>query len=217
MKKKTANIEEELNFREEYFVLGKELCDRILVNSDLPFRQVVIAVGGESGCGKSTTAVCLEREFIQNGITCNTLHMDSYFKLPPKDNHKNRVKSLKNVGPQEINMSLINQHIAAFKNGKEKITIPVVNYVENSFSEKELDLADVEVLIVEGVYSFLLENINHKIFLSRTYHDTFQNRLKRTREDHEPLIELILEIEHSIVSPMLYEADFVIEKNYTVK
>ena len=95
MKKKTANIVEELNFREEYFVLGKELCDRIMINSDLPFGKIVIAVGGESGSGKSTTAVCLEREFMQNGITCISLHMDSYFKLPPKDNHKNRVASLK--------------------------------------------------------------------------------------------------------------------------
>lgn len=215
--KKQTNINEELSFREEYYALGKELCDRILENSDLTSGKLVIAIGGESGSGKSTTAICLEKELIEKGIGCNTLHMDSYFNLPPNDNHQKRVVSLDNVGPHEVNISLLNDHIVSFLDGKKNITIPVVDYKANLFTKKVLDLTKLEILIVEGVYSFLLENLNHKIFLSRTYHDTHQNRIKRNRESYEPLIESVLEIEHKIVSPMLEEADLVIMKNYSIK
>ncbi len=215
--KGTDNIEEEFNFKDEYYLLGKALCERIIDHTNHSFQKTVIVIGGESGCGKSTTAFCLEKELMAKGFNCTTVHMDSYFILPPKDNHQNRMESLNNVGPHELDMPLLNEHIIAFKSNKKNITIPVVNYRENIFSEKDLDLSNTEVLIIEGVYSFLLKNIDHKIFLSRTYRETFQNRIKRTREDYDPLIELVLEIEHKIVSPLIDKADFVIDKNYSIK
>lgn len=212
--KKAENIGEQLLIRDEYFVLARALYQQLSGVSNL--QKKVIAIGGESGCGKSTTAICLERELAKNGVPCSTLHMDSYFKLPPKDNHQNRVLSLENVGPQELNMELLNMHTRAFKDGVDSIVIPVVSYEENCFAEKELDLSNTQVLLVEGVYSFLLENVDRKIFLSRTYHDTKHNRLKRTREKHNPLTELILEIEHKIVAPQINEADYIINKDYSL-
>lgn len=215
--KKGLNINENLDIRDEYYVLGKKLHNRILELTKSPIEKLVIAIGGESGCGKSTTAVCLEKEFVDSGINSTTLHMDSYFKIPPKDNHQNRVKSLKNVGPHEVNIMLLNKQIEAFKNDDTNLEIPVVNYEENRFTTKRIDLSGVDVLIVEGVYSFLLDNIDHKIFLTRTYHDTYKNRRKRTRENYDPFIEQILEIEHNIVSPMIEDADLIIMQNYVLK
>lgn len=210
------NISEELNIREEYYALGIELCDRILDNNMLDIGKIVIAVGGESGSGKSITAICLEKEFIKRGINCITLHMDSYYKLPPKDNHQNRLKSLDNVGAHELNMQLLDDQINAFREGHKSITVPVVNYVENSFSTKKIDLSQIRVLLIEGVYSFLVKNTDKKIFLSRSYHETFQNRIKRTREEYDPFVETVLEIEHKIVSPLIADADLVITKDYSI-
>ncbi len=214
--KKRLNIEEELNIREEYYTLGVELCDRIMGDNNSTVKKIVIFIGGESGSGKSTTAICLDKEFNKRGITCTTLHMDSYYKLPPKDNHQNRLKSLSNVGAHELNMKLLDDQIIAFKEGQKSITVPIVNYTENSFSNKELDLSNLDVLIIEGVYSFILRNADHKIFLSRTYHDTMEKRKQRTRETYDPFVETVLEIEHKIVSPLISDADFIINKDYSI-
>lgn len=212
-----SNIAEELNFREEYFDLGRELFGRILTANELGGRKLVIAIGGESGCGKSTTAYCLQKEFLANGFPCTTLHMDSYFIRAPKDNHQFRVKNIDSVGPQELNMDLLNEHINAFKNFEASFTIPVVSYKENRFFDKTLQVLDIDVLIIEGVYSFLCENLDQKIFINRTYHETHHNRKQRTREDYDPIVEAILEIEHQIVHPMIQQADFVVDKDYSVR
>ena len=215
--KKPVNIGEQIVLRKEYFVLAKKLFASLKNSRSSSQKKIVIAIGGESGCGKSTTAICLEREFIENNIKCTTLHMDSYFKLPPKDNHLNRLKNIENVGPHEINMSLLNNHIIAFKTNKAKITIPNVIYSANTFSHSEINLSDIQVLIIEGVYSFLLQGIDYKVFLSRTYIDTLQNRIKRNREKYDPFIEKILQIEHEIVLPLANEADYTIDQNYMLK
>ena len=214
--KKSLNIKEDIAISEEYSTLSKQLCELILTKGVEPIGKVVIAVGGESGSGKTTTAVCLEEAFADKGIVSTTIHMDSYFKLPPKENHQKRIVDFSNVGPQEINMNLMNDHIASFKANVDNITIPVLNYKLNQFTEEKLDLSNVSVLIVEGVYSFLLDGLDHRVFMSRSYKDTYQNRIKRTRENYDPRVELILDIEHKIVSPLIENSDFIINKDYEV-
>lgn len=215
--KRDLNIGEKLSFREEYFSLANELCEMILKNSELPLYRNVVAIGGESGCGKSTTAFCLEQKFNEKGIHAMTLHMDSYFHLPPKDNHQNRLENLENVGPHELNMELLNSHVEAFKIGNKVIEIPIVNYVENNFTMKVLNIENVNILIIEGVYAFLMKDLDHKIFLNRTYKDTFHNRKNRTRENYDPFVEVILEREHKFVLPMAKDADYIIDKNYSIQ
>ncbi len=210
------NIGEDLAIKSEYFILTKSLVGKVLSEHTLSKQKVIIGIGGESGSGKSTTAYCLEHELTQQGFKSSTIHMDSYFKLPPQDNHQQRIKSLKNVGPQEVNMMLLNSHLKAFTNNQESIKIPVVSYEKNSFSSRHIDLSDLNVLIIEGVYAFLLDHLDLRVFLKRTYRDTLEDRRKRTREHYDPLIESILDIEHNIVSPMIADADYVIEKNYTI-
>ena len=210
-------IRESLNIKDEYFSLAKELFSRIHKEGHLNERKVVIAVGGESGSGKSITSICLQKEMSKEKIGCAILHMDSYFKLPPKENHKNRLKNLENVGPHEVNMQLLNSHLASFKKGDSVLEVPVVNYEENKITKIKSVISDVNILIVEGVYSFMLENLDLKIFMSRTYRDTLKNRIQRTRENYSPVIEDILEIEHQIVKSMRKDAEFIIKKNYTLE
>lgn len=210
------NIGEDLAIKSEYFTLTKSLISKALTKHTLSKQKVIIGIGGESGSGKSTTAYCLEHELTQQGLKSATIHMDSYFKLPPQDNHQQRIKSLKHVGPQEVNMALLNTHLKAFSNNQESIEIPVVSYQQNSFSSRHIDCSDINVLIIEGVYVFLLDHLDLKVFLKRTYKDTLEDRRKRTREHYDPLMESILDIEHKIVSPLIAQADYVIEKNYTI-
>jgi len=211
------NIVEELEIRSEYFDLARSLVEKLVAAGDLSAPKSIIAIGGESGSGKSTTAFCLENELKEKGINTITLHMDSYFKLPPRDNHEKRVQSLDNVGPKEVDLEKLNSHISAFKDAASFIEIPVVNYKDNNFSYNNTDVSEFQVMIVEGVYVFMLENIDAKISLIRTYKDTLASRMKRTRESYQPLVESILEIEHDIVSPAIATADYIIDKNYQIQ
>lgn len=214
--KSTINIQEEIIIRDEYQMLSNEICQKILSKEVLPISKIILAIGGESGSGKTTTAICLEKALSGKGIDSTTIHMDSYFKLPPKENHLKRIEDLSHVGPQEIDMALLNHHLKTFKKGENSIRIPVLNYTMNLFTHETLDLSKIKVLIVEGVYSFLLEEVDHKIFMARSYKDTYQNRIARTRETYDPLVELILEIEHNIVSPLIRQSDFIINKDYSI-
>lgn len=210
------NIVEELNIKSEYYDLAKDLYSKMQAANTLTKSKLTIAIGGESGSGKSTTAYCLQKELDNHGVRSVILHMDSYFKLPPKDNHKQRIRSLDCVGPQEVDLNKLNEHISSFRNNTKEIQVPIVSYEDNKFTSRKVNLNTIDVLIIEGVYSFMLENLDLKLFLERTYKDTFQNRIKRTRENHEPLIESILEIEHEIVISLKINADYIIGKDYRI-
>lgn len=211
------NIVENIEIRKEYLDLAKSLTKRLKSDGALDVPNCVIAIAGESGSGKSTTALCLEKELKEEGKSTIILHMDSYFHLPPKDNHKKRIQDLNNVGPEEIDLEKLNHHISVFKEEGEFVEIPIVNYRNNHFISHRVDISKFEVLIVEGVYALLLENIDLGVFLERTYHDSLSQRKQRTREDYEPIVESVLQIEHSIVRPTITSADYIIDKNYQLR
>ena len=209
-------IKEEIEIKEEYAQLGAQICSTVLPLARLKNRTVV-AVCGESGSGKTVTATSLKMQLNKNGVSSYTLHLDSYFKLPPKENHKNRLLGLECVGAKEVNLALLQKHVDLFKDGVHQITIPVVDYVNSCFENLELQLNKVDVLIIEGVYSFLLDGVNFGIFMERNYLQTKEIRKQRKREVYDAYVEQILEIEHSIIAPLIKKADMVIDTNYTIR
>lgn len=209
-------IKEEIEIKKEYAKLGAQICNTVLPLARLKDKTVV-AVCGESGSGKTVTAKSLKMQLRDNGVSSCILHLDSYFKLPPTDNHKQRLAGLEWVGAEEVNLELLQKHVDAFKEGADNIKVPVVDYINNCFEEIVLGLKHEDVLIIEGVYSFLLEGINFGIFMERNYLQTKENRQKRSREVYDSYVEQILEIEHKIIAPLIKKADMVIDVNYIIR
>jgi uridine kinase len=175
-----------------------------------------ISIGGESGCGKSTLSVALRQVLEQHGYNAIIFHMDDYFHLPPASNHNNREKDLKNVGPHEVDLSLLQEHVNAFKNGQTVITKPLVYYAENEIRQEVIDFSGYKILIVEGTYTPLLK-VDLKIFMERNYHDTHQNRIERARDPLTPFVESVLEIEHNIIKQFGASTQIMVDKNYDIK
>ena len=209
-------IKESILLKEEYFDLSKQLVEMLNKNSLLDKDKLVIGICGESGSGKSVTAKCLQIELGKRNISSFILHQDSYYLLPPKDNHQKRKLDLSWVGSNEINKALLQSHIEQFKSHQEKIIVPVVDYEKNIFIEQQTNIKGKSVLIVEGVYSFLLDHLDYKIFMERTYKETLSKRKKRNREVYDPFVEQVLDIEQSIVKPLNDLADLVVAKNYSL-
>ena len=78
-------------------------------------------------------------------------------------------------------------------------------------AEETVSLEGVNVVIAEGTYTSILEKIDFRAFIDRTYHDTLKHRKKRARDPAEgEFINRVLEIEHEIISAHKARADIVL-------
>jgi len=183
-----------------------------LLQEDLIKNRICIAVAGESGSGKTSLAHALrldiEKKLNRKGFV---FHIDDYFFLPPKDNHNNRLKDLKNVGAHEVNLNLLDQQIKAFLTSQtSSLEKPLVIYEENRIIEEMVNPKAYDFCIVEGTYTMLLEEPAFKIFINKTYKETRANRLERARDVMDDFNEKVLQIEHDIISKQSKFADMII-------
>lgn len=177
----------------------------------------LMSIGGESGCGKSTLSIALKEIFAEQGIKCFILHMDDYFHLPPTSNHFQRLEDINHVGPQEVDLDLLQNHINRIESGEKEIIKPLIHYKENDKRTEIFTTGDKDVVIIEGTYVSQLDNIDSRIFMSRTYQDTRENRINRARDPISPFIEDVLQIEHTIIKKHLELADILVDIDYNIK
>ncbi|MCZ8203940.1 hypothetical protein [Gemmatimonas sp.] len=180
-------------------------------------RRLVIGVAGESGSGKSTTAAQLADALNARGIPTAFLNQDNYFIRPPRTNHEFRLTDLGAVGPHEVQLSLIDEHIAAFRAGHHEVRAPLVNYPANRFDEEVRDFSALQVLVVEGTYVLMLDGLDVRVFLEATHRDTHERRLARNRDAWEPIIDTILGIEHRLIAPQGAKAHWLIDAAFGLR
>ena len=179
----------------------------------------VIAIAGESGSGKTHMALALKAAFSALGQRALILHMDDFYILPPVLNHQNRLLGMQNVGPQEVDLQRMQEVLSQFKNGAQTVLTPVVHYYENKIEEISYQVEDVTVLIVEGTYSFYLEQTDFHLFMSRDYKQTRALREKRNRgnEVNDPFVELVLEKEHLLIRSKKSKANAWIDFDFNLR
>jgi len=186
--------------------------------TDKPTRYT-ISVAGESGSGKSETALAIAQKLRESGIDSIVLSQDDYFYLPPKSNHVKRKQDPEWLGPHaEVNLNILEYNLKDAIKGENDITKPLIDYNENSVEEIKISLAGIKVVIAEGTYTSLLKNVDTRIFIDRNRLETFEHRAKRNRgtEMQDPFTEQILLTEHKIIAGHKQLADVVITKDYQV-
>ena len=190
----------------------EHLADRI----DRSSRPYSISVAGESGSGKSEMAQALQEALSERSISAYVFQQDDYFVSPPKSNDARRREDISQVGIGEVGIDLLDQHLEMVRSGQTRLTKPLIEYDENRVGSEEVSLEEYSVLIAEGTYTSLLENIDTRVFIDRNRLETLENRMKRGREVIEPFLEQVLEIEHRIIAPHRERADVIISKDYDV-
>ena len=193
-----------------------QLVDHLAADHLLDGQRLVIGVAGESGSGKSTAAAQLADVLNARGIPSAFINQDNYFIRPPRTNHEFRLQDLANVGPQEVQLALISEHIEAFRAGGH-VTAPAVNYPENRFDTVTRDFAGLQVLIVEGTYVLMLAGLDVGVFLEATHRDTHERRMARNRDIWEPIIDTILDIEHRLIAPQAERAHWLIDRDFRLR
>jgi uridine kinase len=206
-------IGDNLTIKQHHLIPAKEIYQFIASKIG---DKYAVAIGGESGSGKSTLAVALKRVLEENGHKVYIFHMDDYFLLPPARNHQQRLNDIGHVGPQEVNLALLQKHINTVKHGMATFEKPLVYYKEDEIRSEHIDISSCDIILVEGTYVLDLE-VDLKIFLGRNYHDTLQDRIERARDPLTPFVESVLEIEHTIIRTYAPKADLLLDKNYNIK
>lgn len=180
--------------------------------------RIGVTIAGESGSGKSETAAALAEVLIDAGVPCLILQQDDYFVYPPKTNDQTRRADINWVGPQEVKLDLMNDHMAAFVNGAESIEKPLVDYADDAVYSETMETGDARVIIAEGTYTTLLDAAAHRAFIDRNYTQTRKHREKRKRDASEldEFIDRVLEIEHAVISSHKARADIIVNEDYSV-
>jgi uridine kinase len=181
--------------------------------------RLTVSVSGESGSGKSETALAIAQELEKSNLNTIILGQDDYFVLPPRTNDARRRSDPEWLGPHvEVRLDLLDQNLRDAIAGEPRITKPLVDYDADSIEEEVIDLAGADLVIAEGTYTSLLKHVDTRIFIARSRVDTLEHRQKRARgnEVGDPFIEEVLKIEHKIIAGHRKLADIVITKDYDV-
>lgn len=194
-----------------------QITERLLDEIRARSRPTTLTVAGESGSGKSETARAIADALGTHGITAAILQQDDYFVHPPRTNDRTRRANICWVGSTEVRLDLLDEHLLAAREGASTLSKPLVIYEEDHITTEEMDLGGARVIIAEGTYTSLLEHADRRVFIARNRLDTMEHRMKRGREDFDPFIEQVLEIEHEIISQHQALADVVITKDYDVE
>ncbi len=193
--------------RQAAMLIYEQIC-LLLEKSEKP---LAITVAGESGSGKSETAVVLANLINEAGFKALIIQQDDYFVYPPRTNHEKRIKDISWVGLQEVRLDLIDQHLEQLKIGSDKYLVkPLVHYDRDEIVQEKLSIDNIKAVIAEGTYTTSLKNADFKTFIDRTYLQTKNARLARSREKYSSFIEQVLSIEHKIISKNKPMADLVI-------
>jgi uridine kinase len=201
---------------ENHRTAASRIVDLILNEIQKTKNKFVITVAGESGAGKSEIAASIAEKLKEEKIKSYIFGQDDYFKLPPKTNARQREKDISWVGMQEVNLDLLDQNIQDALNGKNSITKPLVDFNADKIGEEKVMLAEFKVLIAEGTYTTTLKNADCRIFIDRNKMDTLESRKKRAREKQDDFLEMILTIEHEIISKHKNQADIIISRDWKV-
>jgi uridine kinase len=195
---------------------AREILDIMLPAILSKTGKFLFTVGGESGAGKSEISYALENVLEAEGISGLIIQQDDYFVYPPKTNEQIRHKNIGWVGPGEVRLDHLNENIREIVAGKPEIRKPLVIFDQDRIISEKISLLPHKVIIIDGTYTTLLENIDCHIFIDRNNNDTRVDRLKRNREEQSDYLEKILEIEHNIISRHKALANIIVDKQFKV-
>ena len=197
---------------EKHKKAAEQIVDRLgRIESD----KMVIAIGGESGSGKSELAHVTSRRLKDKGELAKILHVDDYYKVSPQERTEWRKRhGVESIGLSEYDWDLINQNIAEFRESKEAV-LPCIDLLTDQEDRLITNFEGIKYLIVEGLYP-LRADADLKIFIDLTYHETKKAQILRGKEPQNEFRLQVLQREHEVVQSLRPSADLLVTKDFDV-
>jgi len=179
--------------------------------------RFIVAISGESGAGKSELSHSLALLLKMDGKRVKVMHTDNYYKIAPKQRTEWRKKNgLSKVGVNEYDWKLLNRNILEFKEGREAMT-PCIDIISQQVDKLITNFADIDILVVDGLYAIKCKSVDLKVFIDLTYHETKMEQAVRGKEVMNEFRTQVLEMEHKNLVCLKPLADLIINKNYEVE
>ncbi len=193
-------------------------------------QRVSIALGGESGAGKTEIAEFLRYRLRQEKIWGMTLPGDAFFKKPPAENHHARLKAYDDgkltdyLGPQEVDLDRLDSILGAAIDCKTTtLFVPsdCRSLGSRRYDNVPADITGRDVILVDLTYGLKLKNITLKVFLESDYTKRIEeikerNRARDPDQDFNFILK-VLEIEHHIIQNLKRSADIIVSQDYQAR
>ena len=187
-----------------------------LITQKKPGSKFIVAISGESGSGKSELSHSLAKLLKPEKIRVKVIHTDNYYHVPPLlRNEWRRSKGPESIGLEEYDWNLIHQNIREFKEDREAM-MPCIDIIPEQIDKLITDFKKVDLLVVDGLYAIKTDQIDLRVFIDLTYHETKMTQIIRGKEPMDEWRTHVLEREHLSVSSLKSMADLIVNKNYEV-
>ncbi|MFW9994037.1 MAG: uridine kinase [Candidatus Odinarchaeota archaeon] len=197
---------------EKHMKAAKQVIERL---HGVKLDKYIIAVGGESGSGKSEVSHLLSKLLKKQGIFAKILHTDNYYKILPRERTEWRKKQgIEKIGHTELDWDLINQNIEDFKENREA-KMPCVDLLTDQVDTLITNFDGINVLILDGLYC-LKADVDLKIHIDLTYQDTKKAQIARGKELQTRFRLEVLKREHEVVQLLKKSADLLITRDFDV-
>ena len=178
-------------------------------------KKLTIAIGGESGSGKSEVAHMISKYFKVRGVLAKILHTDDYYVLPPIKRKAWRTKEgVKKIGVSEYDWAKIDNTISKFRENKECI-MPCIDLLTDQVDQLHTNFKGIDVLIMEGLYA-IKTDVDIRAFIDLTYHDTKEAQILRGKEPQTGFRLEVLKREHEVVLSLKPLANIIITKEFNM-
>jgi len=198
---------------------AKAICEKVM--QDLDKREdryrYIVGISGESGSGKSELSHALGKALKEYHIRVKVVHTDNYYNIQPLLREEwRRNKGFDMIGLDEYDWVKIKKTIRDYKEAQECM-MPCVDLIPEQVDRLLVDFEKIDFLIVDGLYAINAPDIDLRIFIDLTYHETKINQIIRMKEAMTDFRLNILEREHQSVRTLRPMADLIIDKSYTLK
>ena len=178
-------------------------------------KKYIIAIGGESGSGKSELAHVVAKKLKNKGKLSKIIHIDNYYLVSPQGRTAWRKEhGFESIGLNEYNWELIKKNIDEFTRN-QKSTMPCIDLLTDQIDQLTTDFNEIQYLIIEGLYSVKV-NADLRVFIDLTYQETKKAQILRGKEPQNEFRLNVLKREHEVVQSLRPIADLIVTKDYEV-
>jgi uridine kinase len=200
-----------------YITQNHEKASRQLLRyiEDVEAKKYVIAIAGDSGAGKSGIAHVLSKFLKQEGDPAKVLHIDNFYKVPPKARDQWRKEhGIESIGLSEYDWPQLNETVQDFRHDRSS-TLPFIDLRTDQVDTLITDFEGLRFLILEGLYP-IAADADLKVFIDLSYKETISAQVLRGKETLDEFRMEVLEQEHKVVQSLRPEANLIVTKDFDV-
>lgn len=176
--------------------------------------KMILAVGGESGSGKTEVAHELARHLKSLGTPAKIMHIDNYYRVSPADRTPWRMEhGIDSIGYSEYDWELINHNIREFLEDREEVIMPCIDLLTDQEDRLLTSFKGLRFLIIEGLYAIKAE-ADLRFLIDLTYHETKKAQRVRGKEPVNEFRWQVLQREHEVMRSIRPLADYLISPDF---